>query len=96
LPPLDDPAGLVGADPRHEQRGRVRLDVEQSGKPRIDAGNREAGRNTGVTAAEATRALDAAAGDTAVALVMVVRDVDPAASRDRLHAAAGHVRNALS
>jgi N-acetylmuramic acid 6-phosphate etherase len=51
---------------------------------------------TGVTAAKAAEALEAASGDTAVALVMLVRGDDPAAASARLHAAGGHVRNALS
>jgi N-acetylmuramic acid 6-phosphate etherase len=50
---------------------------------------------TGVTAAQAIDALEAASGDTAVALVMLVRGVDRTAARDRLEAAGGHVRNAL-
>jgi N-acetylmuramic acid 6-phosphate etherase len=51
---------------------------------------------TGVSAAEATAALEAASGDTAVALVMLVRGVEPAVACDRLDAAEGHVRNALA
>jgi N-acetylmuramic acid 6-phosphate etherase len=51
---------------------------------------------TGVTADRAIDALDAASGDTAVALVMLMRGVDRAVARDRLQAAGGHVRNALS
>jgi N-acetylmuramic acid 6-phosphate etherase len=51
---------------------------------------------TGASAVEAADALDAASGDTAVAVVMLVRGNDPAAARDRLHAAGGHVRKALS
>jgi N-acetylmuramic acid 6-phosphate etherase len=51
---------------------------------------------TGVTAAEAADALAAASGDTTVALVMLTRGVEPAAARTRLHAAGGHVRNALA
>jgi len=35
-------------------------------------------------------------GDTTVALVMLARGVEPAAARARLHAAVGHVRNALA
>jgi N-acetylmuramic acid 6-phosphate etherase len=51
---------------------------------------------TGVTADRAADALDAASGDTAVALVMLVRGDDPPAARVRLQAAGGHVRKALS
>jgi N-acetylmuramic acid 6-phosphate etherase len=50
---------------------------------------------TGVGAAEATAALEAASGDTAVALVTLVRGVEPAVARARLHTTGGHVRNAL-
>jgi N-acetylmuramic acid 6-phosphate etherase len=51
---------------------------------------------TGVTATQAADALAAASGDTAVALVMLVRGVEPAVARASLHAASGHVRSALS
>jgi N-acetylmuramic acid 6-phosphate etherase len=50
---------------------------------------------TGVTASEATDALEAAAGETAVALVMLLRGVEPAVARARLRDAGGHVRTAL-
>ncbi len=51
---------------------------------------------TGVTATQAADALAAASGDTAVALVMLVRGVEPAVARARLHATGGYVRNALA
>jgi N-acetylmuramic acid 6-phosphate etherase len=50
---------------------------------------------TGVTASEATDALEAAASETAVALVMLLRGVEPAVARSRLRDAGGHVRNTL-
>jgi N-acetylmuramic acid 6-phosphate (MurNAc-6-P) etherase len=50
---------------------------------------------TGVTASEAADALSAASGDTAVALVLLMRGVEPAVARARLREAGDHVRNAL-
>ena len=52
--------------------------------------------STGVTPAEAARALEEADGAVKTAILMVLAGVDAAAARTRLEAAGGHLREALS